>query len=266
MTSLTLTPAAESVIERYLHFRIGPAECSVPYFNNRTIRARGALAARVGKGSPQEIREEAEMLLFKHHVSIPDLTGEKLKEFLVEHSLGIDCSGFAYHVLDAESRARGKSGLAKSMTVERTGGLFRKLVNGFNISKSVDVAAFTDPTNSEEIGLGSARAGDIVCMIGGPDQGDRDHILVIREVVLAGAGAAASASTPKFIRYSHAVSYPNDGVYGSGIKEGEIEAIKPEGSLADQLWRESGSVQGAAAIFARVSSSQASLRRLKAFN
>jgi hypothetical protein len=95
---LTLRPM--SVIDQYLNFKVGNAVCSVPYFNNKTVKARGTLRAFGGKGSPKDIFEETETLLLKSHVAVESINNETLKKFLADSNIGIDCSAFAYYVLN----------------------------------------------------------------------------------------------------------------------------------------------------------------------
>jgi hypothetical protein len=256
MTNKTLSTQALSVIDQYLHFKVGPAECSIPYFNNKTVRARAALSVRVGKGNPKEILDEATALLFKNHVDMATLSGESLKKLLVDNGIGIDCSGFAYHILNAESTERGKGPLKKYFHFIRTSGLIGKIFVSLRPVKNTDVATFANDENSRAISLMDIQPGDIVTMLSGTDGGERDHILVVSAV-------ESEDNMPKKISYSHAVAYPEDGVYGSGVRQGEIEILNANGTITDQIWKESGTVEAAARIFARAKVSKTELRRLK---
>ena len=76
MNTKTISNRALSVIDQYLHFTVGTAVCSVPYFNNKTAKLRGALAVNAGKGSPKEIFEEVQTLLIKSHTTTDSLNAE----------------------------------------------------------------------------------------------------------------------------------------------------------------------------------------------
>jgi hypothetical protein len=244
----TLNPQALSIIDQYLHFKVGSGECSVPYFNNKTVKARAALRSVSGKGNPQEITEEVQAILIKDHVDLAVVTGEALKKVLTDNNIGIDCSAFAYYILDAEANAQGKGSIKKGVHFAGATGLIGKIRCSLRPIENFDVLTFANNRNSSVISLKDVRPGDVITMINGPEGDERNHILVVHQV-------DASDSALAKISYSHAVAYPEDGVYGTGIKQGVIEIIKPEGSLADQIWSEN-------IIFIRAQKSQTELRRL----
>src|SRR3989344_7608981 len=84
----------------------------VPYYNNAHKKVRLGLRALIGKGTPEEVSDEALLYSLREKVDLKTLTPELRKKFLIEHNIGIDCSGLAYHVLDAENKARDKGSLA----------------------------------------------------------------------------------------------------------------------------------------------------------
>ncbi len=259
MATETLSKEALAVIDGYLHFRLGAAVSSVPYFNNKTVRARGAMNAVVGKGSPREIYDEAEMLAFKNHAKPEALTGEALKKLLADNNIGIDCSALAFYTLDAESRARGKGSVKKHLHFIRSFGLVGTLLARLRPANITDVSTLASDVNSRTITIREVTPGDMITMLGGPDSNDRNHILIVHQVDRDGSGNAA----PSKIYYTHAVAYPEDGIYGSGIKQGVIEIAFPDKGILDQVWKENGTPEGAARIFTRAQTSKTELRRLK---
>ncbi len=68
-TKLISKPALDT-IDQYLHFKVGTAQCAVPYFNNRHKRQRAGLRAAIGKGSPKEIFDEVEIVGMKEKISL----------------------------------------------------------------------------------------------------------------------------------------------------------------------------------------------------
>ena len=87
MNTKTLSNRGLSVIDQYLRFKVANAVCSVPYFNNKSVKARAALRANIGKGSPKEILEEVQALLVKNHVEAASLTAESLKKLLSDKNV-----------------------------------------------------------------------------------------------------------------------------------------------------------------------------------
>jgi len=231
----------------------------VPYFNNKTTRARAALRSTIGKGSPQEIFEEIKGIMLKDHVDQSAITDELLKKTLTDNNIGIDCSAFAYYVLNAESQELKKSALDKHIHFVNCHGLVGKVRCALRPIENCDVATFTDEKNSTTIQIKNAQPGDIISMIGGPDNSDRDHILVIHQIEYQNF-------TPTKIHYAHAVAYPEDGIYGSGIKQGIIEILNPEKPIVEQVWTENGTTGQSNRIFIRAQKSQTSLRRLNVFS
>ena len=258
MNTKILAPRALDVIDQYIHFKVGNAVCAVPYFNNRTVRARAGLRAESGKGSPKDIFDAVQEMLVKQHIPPEDLAGESLKKVLADSGIGIDCSGFAYYVLNAESEELGKDAIDKHISFVNSHGLFGKIRSALRPAENCDVATLAADANSRVIPLAEAGPGDIITMTGGPENGDRDHILVIHQADYQNFSAFK-------LYYSHAVAYPEDGLYGSGARQGTIEIVDTKKILTDQLWSESGSLEGAARIHSRAQRSKTELRRLKWF-
>ena len=248
MNTKTLTNHATSIIDQYLHFKVGPTECSVPYFNNKTVRARASLRSLNGKGSPSEILEEIQGMLLKNHVDINVLTSESLKKVLTDNNIGIDCSAFAYYVLNAEAQELKKGSLDKHIHFVNCSGLIGKIRCSLRPIENCDVATFADNINSKIISLKETQPSDIITMTGGPEGEDRNHILVIHRVEYQNF-------IPIKIYYSHAVAYPLDGIYGTGIKQGVIEITDSNKNITEQIWSENN-------LLIRANKSETELRRL----
>lgn len=245
----TLSAEALVICNHYLHFTVGTATCSVPYFNNKKIGSRGALAVHVGKGSPLEISHEVRDMLFKNKTSAAALTDETLKKILVENNLGIDCSGFVYHILNTEGISTGKGSLKKRIIFTQAQGLFGKMNAALHPAKNSGVLTFADDINSSIIPIAEVIPGDFITLVGNSGEGERDHILVVHEVRMEN-------SKPHTISYSHSVAYPEDGLYGTGVRQGTIEISDPSTSLLTARWSEQH-------IFDRAHRSKTELRRLK---
>ena len=68
MSSKTLSQKSLSIIDSYANFSFAGAICSVPYFNNKTTKSRAGLRALIGKGKPEEIRDELEIIIKKEKI------------------------------------------------------------------------------------------------------------------------------------------------------------------------------------------------------
>jgi hypothetical protein len=190
----------------------------VPYFNNKSRGRRAGLAVEIGKGSPRQIQEEIEALAKKEKV---DLQTVNLKKFIVDHDIGIECSGFAYHVLSAF----GKGELKEKLKFPYIKGILGTLRIKFRPVENTDVKTFAHDLNSKKIEIKDVKIGDIITMTKGTE---RDHILVITKVEYP------------IIHYVHAIAWPSDGEYGHGIHEGTIKIVDLEKDIVDQKWVENG--------------------------
>jgi hypothetical protein len=269
MNTRTLSPSSLATISQYLHFQAGSAVCSVPYFNNKTRGSRGALRTHIGKGSPQDIAEETETLLKLKHISPETLSDEALKKLLTDSAIGIDCSGFVYHVLNAESLEQKKGGLEKHLSFVQCPGVLGKIRGHMRPAENSGVVTFAHDENSKVVSVNEVQPGDMITMLPGTTVeapfdhikvvastgAERDHILVVHQVEYSDA-------VPTKIHYSQAVAYPEDGVYGTGIKQGTIEITDPSQPLLSQRWIENGFEGTSNRIFVRAQKSTTQLRRL----
>ncbi len=256
MNTKTLSTRALSVIDQYRQFTVGSATCSVPYFNNKTKRSRGALRVYVGKGSPKELFEEIQSVLVKAHIDTSTISNETIKKLLTDENIGIDCSGFAYYVLNSQNEEIGKGKIDKHLSFINCHGLIGKMRCALRPIENCDVATFAHDSNSRLVTLKDVTPGDMITMLNDSQENERDHILVIHQVEYQNF-------IPYQIHYSHAVAYPEDGIYGTGIKQGTIEILDLNKPLTDQLWTENGKTAEANRIFTRAQKSKTEIRRLK---
>ena len=258
MNTKTLSDRSISVIDQYMHFTIGTAVCSVPYFNNKTKRTRAALRVFGGKGSPKDISEEVMALAIKSHVPLSAFTDASLKKLLSDNNVGIDCSGFAYYVLNAESQKLGKGSLDKHIAFVNCKGLISKIRCSFRPVENCDVATLADDKNSAAIELKDIQPGDMIIMTSGPEGDERDHLLILHQIEYQNF-------IPTEAHYSHAVAYPEDGKYGTGIRQGMIKIESIGKPLAEARWIENNLAGNLNRIYARALKSKTEIRRLNWF-
>lgn len=258
MNTKTLSSRAASVIDEYMHIKVGDAVTSVPYFNNKTTNKRAGLRTYIGKGSPKDIFDEMESIIVKEHLSNSSLADESLKKILVDNNIGIDCSGFAYYVLGAESIENKKGQLDKHLKFIRCKGLIGKIKCSLRPVENCDVATFRDDRNSRVINLENIAPGDFIAMTNSDDPSDneRDHIIVIYQVEYQNF-------KPFRIHYVHAAAYPEDGLYGTGVRQGEIEIFDTNSPIVTGRWTEGGKTKENNRLFVRASRSNTEIRRLR---
>lgn len=258
MNTKLISERALAVIDQYLRWGFGNTSCSIPYFNNRKNGTRAGLRALVGKGSPREIFEEVENAFRKNGFSANDLDSGSLKAFLADSNIGIDCSGLAYYILDEECLARGKGHLDKNLSFGGTKGIFGKLRARLRPVENTGVTVFADNKNSFVIKKEEVQPGDMIILLGGPENGERDHIMVIHQVDYQNF-------KPISIHYTHAISWPSDGKYNHGVRQGIVNIINPENSLIEDIWIENEKSGEENYTLSRAKSSKAEIRRLLVF-
>jgi len=246
---LKLTKEAEHVISSYQHLRVGQHTIATPYYNNRRAGVRGALRVLVGKGTPEEIEEEARMVAMREHIDLNTFSREQATAFLVDHNLGIDCSGLVYHILAEELKSlKGKNKKINFHFASQNP--LRKLLARLRPAENVNVAVLADQKNSTIVSLENVCPGDIITIEDASNQYTRDHVLLITGVHtplldsknLSDLTTGQAEGRKRFskIQYIHSFRWSTDGLYHHGIKQGTIEITDPKKSLIEQRWIESG--------------------------
>lgn len=248
MNTKIISDKANAVIDNYLHFRVenspAAATCAVPYYNNSRAGVRNGLRALVGKGSPKDIFDEIEIIALRERVGLHTMTGETLKIFMVNHDIGIDCSGFVYYVLNAESLARDKGSVDRHLHFPFRKGILGKIKSKLQPVTNIDVITLAHQKNSRVIALTDVQVGDMITMtnISENDKSNNtsnasaripNHIAVIHQIEYQNF-------VPTTLHYTHSIAWPSDGVNGHGVRQGVIEIIDPKKSLTEQRWTEAG--------------------------
>jgi len=240
MTTKLLSQRALSIIDGYRNFAIGSTVCSIPYYNNKRLRARAKLRAQIGKGSPKDIFEEVENLAVKEKVNLQNIDSLSLKKFLVDRNIGIDCSGLVYHVLEP-----------RHLSFPFATGFIGRLRAKIRPAENMGVASLAHEKNSKEIPLTQAEPGDIITMVDGTE---RDHILLIHQVDYEDL-------FPAVIHYTHSVAWPTDGEYGHGVRQGMIKITDMSKPITEQEWIENEKTGVENYTFMRATKSVTTLRR-----
>lgn len=214
-----------------LPFPQGVNRVSCPYFNNRRSKVRAGLRVLLGKGSPQEIVDEANLFALREKVDLMKLDEEKLKQFLVDHNLGIDCSAFAYSILAAEYAARGKGLLSSKLFYPNSRSLLRKLIIKLRAIENINVEVLSHEKNSHVVPMADILLGDFISILRSGKEHNLNHILLVYKIEVEN-------NEPKFIDYCHSFQWSQDGKYNHGIKFGTIEITDVQKSLLEQKWVE----------------------------
>lgn len=226
--SLTLGEDAQELIDSYINLEVGKNLISVPYFNNARIKTRGGLKVFTGKGNPEEIKEEISIISKKKKINLHEFNKEQAKQFLIENNIGIDCSGFAYYILDAELKNKKHTSLRSVIKFPTIKNLFRKIIAKLRVVQNTNVLTLAQDENSYSILPKDSRPGDFIVIINSGPKKDLNHIMVITNTETKG----------NKITYAHSFAWSADGRYNHGVRTGEIEIIDDSAGLLQQKWTE----------------------------
>lgn len=240
-----LTKEATKTIESYLNLPLGTG-VTTPYFNNRRTKIRAGLRALIGKGSPEEIVDEAHIIALRKKIDVNSMTKEDLSRFLVDHHIGIDCSGLAYHILDAECREKTGAPLRKYLRFSLSP--LRRLVLPLRTAEQVSVTVLSENENSYPVSQKEARPGDIIVLL----SDDYNHVLVVENV--------EHKNNITILHYVHSFAWRDEGRYGHGVRRGTLK-ISDENLLGGE-WLENNHLVSFQNI-RQIKTAQ--IRRLKAF-
>ena len=230
----TLTQPALAVINNYLHLPLGQTTVAAPYMNNRRQKIRGALRVLVGKGTPEEIVEEATLIAFREKTPLNELSENDVKKFLVQQHLGIDCSGLVYHILNAELSAKKKKNIKSTLRFPHARSPLRKLLCLLRPAENTNVYTFASDKNTHVVSLHEVQPGDIIIILESDDRfASRDHVLLVHEVIY-------ESNSPRSLSYTHTLAWSTDGVTEHGVRQGKIEIGDTQKSLLEQAWIERG--------------------------
>jgi len=245
-----LSPKAEQLIHDYFHLPFpGVTGVRCPYFNNVRSHRRAQLRALIGKGLPQEIVDEAKIVSIQYGAGVFDHQGHcclcdehasecpgsiTIRHFLIDHNLGVDCSGFINHVLRAHFKETKGIDLAKKFVANIDASWPRKLIMRLRPIENLGVrSALANDKNTEKIGdektgydFSKIRPADLVIMLETGPQNKRSHVLLITDC------------DGQTIKYVHSRAWSGEGQYGHGVNGGEIRITKPSGGLLEQEWEE----------------------------
>lgn len=206
--SANLPSSVSDVIDRYLHLHVGAHVLPCPYWRNR-VGVRGLID---GKGTPSEIETEASSQALARGIDLSILSFQEVVTFMHQIKLGVDCSGFAFQLLDAFDKAKNHPGLESQITPTPGGNPLKQkrfrtnadyLTNHHNARP---ITAYMD-----------IQPGDLIRFDGGK------HLMVIVDVL------------DSLITYIHSSrKYTTI----TGVHYGQITLVQPSQSLESQTWQE----------------------------
>lgn len=239
-----LSPQAQKILYDYFNLPFSGIDAvRCPYFNNARLKQRAQLRVLTGKGKPEEIVEEAKIISLQYHAGLFDKgghcclhnehTGEKvspeqIRKFLIDHNLGIECSGFVTQILRAHFKETKNIDIAHKFFIVSPKRFLRWLISKIRPIENIGVRIWANDLNTTIINWQEAKAGDVITAIDVSVPNKHNHILLVVE------------NNSGVIKYVHARAWSSEGKYGHGVAEGVIRITHPAGGLLDQEWEELG--------------------------
>lgn len=215
----TLPSAVLEVVERYSHLDIGGKHVVAPYFMNTP--GRKARRVRVGKGTAEALERETLRLAKKYNFDVSAASAEEIREFMIRHKLGIDCSGLVTWASHAFVQHHHRRPLWRTM--EFHGGPVRAAIRKrFRPVENLSARLLTDERNAVTISdLRQVRPGDIIRSLGG------NHVLFITEV------GYDENDLPMYFTYVNSTEHSGTKY---GVRYGRIAITNPAASILQQEW------------------------------
>ncbi|HJQ09050.1 MAG TPA: hypothetical protein VJ836_06230 [Candidatus Saccharimonadales bacterium] len=219
---ITLDPDVEALVSHYKKLVIGGKEVITPYYMNE--KGRRGRRVSVGKGMPQALERETVRLAKKHNFDLDAATSEEIREFMVKHRLGVDCSALVTWAMRTMVRKRTGRSLWKYIWLP--GSRARSFaVRHLRPVENISARVLTHEKNARKINdLREVAPGDVVRSLNGK------HVLLVSEVGFDEAG------NPLYLKYVNSTEY---GGIKYGIREGVIFIKDPASHILQQEWLDS---------------------------
>lgn len=244
---IELSASAQKTIHDYLNLPFqGVSGVRCPYFNNARLGQRGQLKVLIGKGTPEEIVEEAKIISIQYHKDVFDKNGlfkghldhpaeheqvECIRQFMVDNNLGVDCSGFVTNVLGQHFQETAGVDLPRKLFVTPKTNFLRWIISRLRPVEQISVNVYANDKNTDIVkDIQKTQPGDLVVMLNTGPNKNRNHILLIEEV------------SGEKIKYAHARVWSSEGKYGHGVSQGTITITNPEKGLLGQAWEEKNKI------------------------
>ncbi len=222
-TEYKLPSYVESFIKQYEGLRIFDVRVPVPYYRN-VKRSHSDLRSLVGKGSPDEIALETRIIAQLKGVDLQKMGKEQIRQFMSEHGLGIDCSGFVAQVLDYWIHHAHAGSLLSNLDYP-----YRNLLSHIKVRlrpiSNISANILTSDKNTDRVHLNEVMPGDLI-RTKGVKRGD--HVLLVSKVLKKGHKVVE-------------IEYVNSNEqYGdqNGVRRGRIEITSPDEPLETQNWKD----------------------------
>lgn len=220
-----ISPKTYDLINHYFGLKIGNKQIKTPYYINSKHK-KGELRSLIGKGTPDEIEDEVKIWAKVRNFDLDSNTEIRVRKFMAENSIGIDCSGLVSHILNIELKERGVP-IRRVIRNDFNKDFLHKIYHKIRYLDNLDVETLSDPINSRRINnLLEVVSLDMLHLKG--LHGGYHVAIVIK--------TCYNVQRKYEIYYVHSSRWysPND-----GIRYGKITVTDPNNDLSFQSWEDS---------------------------
>lgn len=224
--NLTISDEAKAVIKSYFELPLGGKKVPCPYYMNLK-HERAGLRVMIGKGTAEEIVHEVLVWAQLKGILLSKMSVQEIRGFMIKKGIGIDCSGFAAYVLDAQLRKLGKGRLWRNLEY-RNNSLYSKFRRFLRPVENIGANLLTSELNCVPIAdFDEIKPGDMIRAKGKIQ--NAHHVAVITDVFFNSNGKINS------FEYVHSHRFYED---ENGVRKGKVTISNPKKSLKDQEWHD----------------------------
>ncbi|MCA9382431.1 hypothetical protein KC660_03430 [Candidatus Dojkabacteria bacterium] len=235
---ISIDESALKKIKEFEELPIGKKKVRCPYHLNPKSQ-RANLRVLAGKGTPEEIVLETEIYAKLGGLRIDKMHEDEIRSFMQKRHIGIDCSGFVVHILDAYTLDKEKKHLWKFIRKE-VSNPYQKIRYMLRPVENIGVADLTSEINSIKLQrITDIRPYDLI-KTSALKQEEGLHVLMVTEVEKDSSGKTVS------FKYTNSNRYYGE---GNGIRFGTVIITDPISSLQAQRWLDDNDESGRNFVF-----------------
>lgn len=223
-TITTISAEAQAVIDQYLNLNLGGKTMPAVYhINSGHIKD---LRVMVGKGTSTEIEMETKIWAQLKGLDLMQMDQDHIRQFMRQRSIGVDCSGYLFHIFDSWLKASRQRGLAHQLKFVRPS-LWFKLKLRLRPAENIGADMMTSDLNSAAADYAEVQPGYVIRS--NSILQNVDHIMLITKVARNQDGELL------WFEYTHSTYHFGT---ANGVRIGKIAITNAKKALAEQDWQE----------------------------
>lgn len=217
---------AKIVIKNYSMLNVYDKYLPVPYFMN-TKKQKGGLRVMVGKGTSEEIKRELKVWAQVKGFDIKKADAKQIRDFMMKINLGVDCSGFVVHVINAELKSKNKRAIWNHIDYPNNS-IIAKMRRFFRPVENTSANTLTSEKNCLKVTqFNQIKPSDLIRAKG--KQKNAHHVAIINKV------SRDEDGNLKWFEYANAHREYED---ENGVRIGKVTITDDDKELKEQKWED----------------------------